>query len=351
VSRPTPGPLSNPPPHGSRLFAEAAEAPERVAEQLQRNRPAVQALAERLRRDPPSVVVTLGRGSSGAAATFARYLIETRLQVLTSAAAPSVGSLFGATLAMQGALCLAVSQSGSSPDLLASAEAARRGGAYLVVIANDEASPLAQMADIVLPMHAGRETSVAATKTFITSLSAMLQLVLHWHGDADGIASLEMLPGQLRRAWEMDWSAGRRWLAEARGLYVVGRGLNFAAVQEAALKFKETCNLQAEAFSSAELRHGPLTLARDGFPVLVFDPGDEARADVEALARRLRDQGASVMQAGGADGGALPLAPCAPLFTPLVQIQSFYRMIDGLAADRGLDPDRPAYLSKVTNTR
>jgi glucosamine--fructose-6-phosphate aminotransferase (isomerizing) len=333
------------------LFAEAAEAPVRVASQLDRNRAAVQALADRLRRDPPSVVVTLGRGSSGAAATFARYLIETRLQILTSAAAPSVGSVFGATVAMRGGLCLAVSQSGSSPDLLAAAEAARRGGASLVVIANDESSPLAQMADVLLPMHAGPETSVAATKTFITSLSAVLQLVLYWHGDGASIESLDVLPGQLRRAWEMDWSACRRWLAPARGLYVVGRGLNFAVAQEAALKFKETCNLQAEAFSSAELRHGPLTLARDGFPVLVFNPGDEARAGVEALAQRLRDQGASVMDAGGVGEAALPLAPCAPLFTPLVQIQSFYRMIDGLAADRGLDPDRPAYLSKVTNTR
>ena len=337
----------------TRLSREAAEAPAVVRAQLAANAALMRSLAERLRRAPPRAVVTLGRGSSDHAATFARYLVETRLGVMTASGAPSVSSVYEAAPALEGALCLAISQSGRSPDILAAAEAARAAGALVVALVNDAASPLAELAEITAPLRAGPELSVAATKSYVAALSAIVQLVALWSGDAKLLNALEGLPGLLERAWALDWSAAIAPLHEAQSLYVLGRGLGFGIAEEAALKLKETCGLHAEAFSAAEVRHGPMALVGPGFPVLAFAQGDETREGVEAATAAAAAQGAPVLKAGGAAQRgvvSLPTEPACAVLEPIAYALSFYRLVNALALARGLDPDLPPHLSKITET-
>jgi len=333
------------------MYREAAEAPDCVASQLERNTPTIATLVKRLRTDPPIAMVTIGRGSSDHAATYARYLVETRLGLLSSSLSPSIFSVFKAPLSLRNMLCLAISQSGRSPDLLAAATAARDSGAIVVALVNDPDSPLAEIASVVLPQGAGPEKSAAATKSFITSLSAIAQLVALWTGDEAMEAALEQLPSALAQAWEEDWSPCRDMLKNANHLYTVGRGLHLSIAQEAAHKLKETCLIHAEAFSSAEVLHGPNELAGEGFPMLLFRSEDAGDASVKEAARRLNAQGALVMTVGGGDPGSLPV-PSAPqpALAPILQIQAFYRMTNELACERGHDPDRPRHVQKVTHT-
>jgi glucosamine--fructose-6-phosphate aminotransferase (isomerizing) len=309
-------------------------------------------LAAWLRSNTPRAVVTLARGSSDHAATFARYLIETRAGVLTSSASPSVGSIYRATPDLRGTVLLAISQSGRSPDLLDSATRARTSGALVAAMVNDEASPLAAMADIVIPLGAGPERSVAATKSFIAALAATLDLLAGWTEDPEIDAALSSLPDGLAQTSELDWSAALPALARAKAMYVVGRGHGLGIAQEAALKLKETCAIHAEAFSAAEVRHGPMALVREGFPVLMLGQGDQSLESVQALAVDFAERGATMISAGvrSASGIALPVLESDALTGPILQIASFYRLVNALALELGRDPDRPPHLAKVTET-
>jgi glucosamine--fructose-6-phosphate aminotransferase (isomerizing) len=334
------------------MYSEAEEAPEVVRQQLVANAERLERLGERLRELAPRAVVTCARGSSDHAATFAKYLIETRLNVLTSSAAPSVTSVYDASPNLAGTMFLAISQSGASPDLLATVRAAKNGGALVVALVNAESSPLAQAAHFTIPLCAGIERSVAATKSYIASLSAIAQLVGSWGRDAELLRSLGSAPPLLERAWQQDWSAAVARLRVATDLYVIGRGVGLGIAQEAALKFKETCGLHAEALSSAEVRHGPMALIRAGFPVLMFAQDDETLSGVESLATELATRRADVMFAGARIPGtvALPTEAADPVLEPMLIVQSFYRMVNALALARGHNPDEPPYLHKVTET-
>ena len=334
------------------MYREAAQAPAIVRAQLAANGERVARLAERLRRSPPRAVVTIARGSSDHAATFARYLIETRLGVLTASAAPSVSSVYDVAPDLAGTVVLAISQSGASPDLLSAVSRARSGGARVVALVNAESSPLAQLADDLLPLGAGVELSVAATKSYIASLAAIVQLVAAWAADTELAAAMAAAPGELERAFELDWGAAVARLTGASNLYVIGRGLGLGIAQEAALKFKETCGLHAEALSAAELRHGPMALVRQHFPLLLFTQNDESRPGVAQLAGELVAGGADVLVAGTEVPRAtvLPSLAAHPAIEPLLFAQSFYRMANALSLARGRDPDRPPHLSKVTET-
>jgi glucosamine--fructose-6-phosphate aminotransferase (isomerizing) len=339
-------------PHQTRMHLEAAETPAIIAAQLERNAARARSLAHWLRDVRPRAVVTCARGSSDHAATYARYLIETRLGVLTSSASPSVSSVYGANADLSGTVMLAISQSGASPDLLATVEAARRSGAHIIALVNVEESPLARTADIVLPLGAGQETSVAATKSYLASLAAVAQLTAEWAGDRELDAALTDSPRLLEQAWTFDWAPALETLRNPPSAYVIGRGLGLGVAQEWALKLKETCRLHAEAQSSAEVRHGPLALVRAGFPVLMLAQHDETRDGVLALAADLVGRGARVLLAGGEAHGAtiLPTSRTHPAIEPLLATLSFYRFVNALAVARGLDPDRPAHLHKVTQT-
>ena len=335
------------------MFREAGEAPEVVRRQRERNAAAIRQLGRHLRSNRPRAIVTLARGSSDHAATFARYLIERHAGVLTSSVSPSIASIYGSMPDLTSIAALVISQSGRSPDLIVAAEQARARGAFIVAMVNDEESPLAGMADCVIPLTAGPERSVAASKSFIASLAAILDLLASWTEDPAIDSALAGLPEKLERAWQLDWSPALRFLAAADNMYVVGRGHGFAVAQEAALKLKETCGLHAEPFSGAEVRHGPMALLRRGFPVLLFSQDDPSLQAMVDLAAAMEARGASVMTAGmaGGPGMELPVTPADPLIAPILQAASFYRLANALAVARGFDPDRPPHLSKVTETR
>ncbi|MGH8191441.1 MAG: SIS domain-containing protein [Rhodanobacteraceae bacterium] len=340
-------------PESTLLYREAADAADTVARQLERNDAVVQSLAGALRETPPPFVVTCARGSSDHAATYAKYVIETQTGCVTASASPSVESIYAVPLRLRGALYLVISQSGASPDLLRSAEAARNAGARVAALVNAEGSPLAALADTVIPLHAGPERSVAATKSYLGSLTAILHLVAHWRQDATLLRALQALPEQLHQAFALDWSPLVDGLADMHDLFVLGRGYGLAAAQEAALKLKETCALHAEAFSSAEVRHGPMELVGPRLPVLLFAQEDDALEGALATALDFRERGADVWTAAPGSTGrhALPIIPTRqPMCAPILAIQSFYRAVNTLAIRRGRDPDRPPHLAKVTET-
>jgi glucosamine--fructose-6-phosphate aminotransferase (isomerizing) len=336
------------------MLAETLEAPEAVARMLAANAPAVAELAARLRARPPPFAVTCARGSSDNAATYLKYLLEINLGVAVASVGPSVSSVYRARPRVKDALFVAISQSGRSPDLLDLAAVAREEGAVTVALVNDAASPLAERCEIVLPLQAGPERSVAATKSFIASLAAGLQVGAAWSGDAALGRALAALPDDLARAAAADWSGGREPIAGARDLYVIGRGIGFGIAQEGALKLKETSLLHAEALSAAEVMHGPLALTSPDFPVVVFSQPDGSLPGMVELISALRARAVPVIAAGPAAGAGAVALPVAdgldPFAAPIALIQSFYPLAEAIARARGLDPDHPPHLRKVTQT-
>ena len=227
-----------------------------------------------------------------------------------------MSSIYGARQDLTQCVFLVISQSGRSPDLLSATAAAKASGALVVVLVNVEDSPLAALADHVIPLRAGPELSVAATKSYICALSAVLHLVANWAASEPLRHALATAPAQLEAAWQLDWQPMVDALQPANNLFVLGRGLGLGVAQEAALKFKETCGLHAEAFSSAEVRHGPMALLQKNLPVLMFAQDDETRDGVESLARELSSGGVKVLLAGRALAGVTALPTLPPLPTP-----------------------------------
>jgi len=323
-----------------------------VRAQLTNDGAAIAAIGGELRRLAPRAVITCARGSSDHAATYAKYLIETHARVLTASAAPSVSSVYGVTQDLRGCLFIAISQSGRSPDLLASVAAAKSSGATILALCNSPDAPLIAAADLVIELHAGPEISIAATKSFLASLAALASLVAAWTRDAALESAIQSLPALMDASWALDWSSALPVLKPAGNLYVIGRGLGLGAAQEVALKCKETCGLHAEAFSSAELRHGPYTLLGQAFPALLLAQSDASLPGVEILAAELVRRGVPVLLAGARASGAtqLPTIDATAALTPILLVQSAYRMIASLAVNRGLDPDNPPHLRKITET-
>lgn len=335
------------------MFSEARSAPALVAGQLVENGVIVEKIGELLRDRQPQVVVTCARGSSDHAATYAKYLIETFAGIPTASFAPSVSSVYAARQNMQGAVFLALSQSGKSPDLLKSAKAAKEAGALVIALVNVVDSPLAKIADEVVPLRAGVEKSVAATKSYIATLSALVQLVAAWTRSESLKQALIVLPDQLEAAWKLEWPAAIDALKDANNFFVIGRGVGLGIAQEAALKFKEAAGLHAEAYSAAEVRHGPMAIVKRGFPVLLFTQDDGTRAAVDLVVEDFSARGAVVLVAGKSYDNAINLPSPEGVMAatmPIVFIQSFYRMLNALAITRGYDPDSPPHLRKVTET-
>jgi glucosamine--fructose-6-phosphate aminotransferase (isomerizing) len=339
---------------GVMMTREIGEAPKAVQGQQQALAQPLAELAERLRCRPPLVAVTCARGSSAHAAAFGKHLIERYLGIPVAAAAPNIASVYGGSLHLKDQLFLAISQSGSSVDLIDMTASARASGAVTVCIVNATDSPLAAACDIVLPMNAGPELSVAATKTFIATLSALLRLTAMWTGDVKMAEATGRLPGRLAAATGLDWSSALDVLAGAASLITVGRGPTLAIAREAALKLKETCNLHAEAFSGAEFLHGPVALVSPEYPMLMFNPTDAAAKGMRQLAVTLREKG-TALYTTDPDEDAIDRLPVLPPDHPetdaVCLIQSFYLMTLHLARRLGMDVDHPRHLRKVTSTR
>ena len=337
------------------MFSEIAESGAAAARFLDRNAEALRALGARLRASPPRVVVTNARGSSDHCALYLKYILEVALGTPCASLGPSLASLYKAPLKLEGALMVSISQSGRSPDIVAMQRAANAAGALTLALVNDETSPLMTEASIGLPLCAGAERSVAATKSMIAGLFAGASLVSAWTEDAALAAGLAKVGAALDAQTAPPPDALVERLAAARSLYVLGRGATLPIAAEAALKLKETCALHAEAFSSAEVLHGPSELVSAGFPVLAFAPQDEAREGFEETLARLAAMGADILRvdAGGADSASRlavrPLDP--PALAPIAMVHRFYGLAERLAVRLGRNPDRPRNLTKVTETR
>lgn len=337
----------------SHMAREVAEIPQASSRFLTESQPALQAAAAAMRKIDPGLIVTVARGSSDHAATYLKYVVELVAGVPVASVGPSVASVYGRPLRLDGAVCVGISQSGRSPDIVEMMRAAGAGGALSVAITNFADSPMALASAHCLPLLAGVEQSVAATKTFVTSVLAGLALVAEWQEDEALRAAVAGLPEAFEAALALDWSALAARLTRAQSAYVLGRGPAFAIANESALKLKETCGLHAEAYSAAEVLHGPSAIVQAGFPVLALAVGDAAEAGVVQTAERLAAQGADVFITGSQAAGAVTLPMVAglhPLVAPLVLTVAFYNFVEALARRRGFDPDTPPHLRKVTET-
>jgi glucosamine--fructose-6-phosphate aminotransferase (isomerizing) len=339
---------------GTFMAAEIAETGAATRRQLVLNARATEEAARRLRALKPTFVVTIARGSSDHSALFLKHVVELKLGLACASLGPSIASLYHAPLSLGGAVAITISQSGRSPDIVAMQRAAKDAGATTIALVNDVGSPIADEADALLPLHAGPERSVAATKSMIASLVAGAALAAAWAEDADLAAALDRLPAILEGSCDAPPENFVATVAEARSLYVIGRGATFAVAAEAALKLKETSAIHAEAFSSAEVLHGPAGVIENGFPVLCFAPADAARDGFFETVDRLASFGAAPLIIDAAphprwktlvasDGGHA-------LTTPIAALHAFYPLAEATALRRGRDPDQPPHLMKVTRT-
>ena len=338
----------------SLMRTETRAAPAAVREMFATSGAAIDALAETLRAASLRSVVTVARGSSDHAASHFSYLLLTRLGTLVTSMPPSAITLHHAPIDASGMAAIAFSQSGQSPDLVAAMHGLHDRGALTVAFVNDVQSPLAVGVQHCVDLAAGAEKSIAATKSFIAQLVAGTSLVASWSRDSALIAALKHVPATLDRALTADWSAAIEPLVDADRLLVIARGASLALAAEMALKFKEVCGIQAEAFSAAEVKHGPMALIGTGYPLLVLAPRGPEQAEVLAFAADVRRQGASVLLAapsGQADAQLPVVAGEHDVLDGVSAVQSFYVMVEALARARGLDPDQPPRLKKVTLTR
>ena len=311
-------------------------------------------LGQRLRIRAPAVVVTNARGSSDHCALYLKYLIEITLGLPCASIGPSIASLYRTAMKLDGAVAISISQSGRSPDIVEAQKAAQRGCAMTVALVNQADSPLAREAQALIPLYAGAEHSVAATKTMISGLVASAALTAAWRGDAALGAALARLPAALNPPPQPPPDLVEA-ISQAQSAFVLGRGSTYAIAAEAALKLKETCALHAEAFSAAEVMHGPAEIVRPGFLVLAFPPRDEAAEGFAAALAKCAALGARVVtvEAGAEDGeGRLGARDAGhPLLAPITMIHRFYALVEAAARARGRDPDRPRNLQKITETR
>jgi glutamine---fructose-6-phosphate transaminase (isomerizing) len=337
---------------GAVMAAEMAEQPGRLAAVLGR----AEKIAGQMRDvlpDPLAGTVLIARGSSDHAATTGRYLLELATGRPVASASPSLYTMYGARTDFTGFLVVAASQSGRTPEIIRSVQAARAAGGRTVAVTNDGKSPLARAAELTVSLDAGQERAVPATKT-VTAELAVFALIAQAAGDVGfGPRVRDRLPGQVAAVLDDPDPAGELagWLANRTRLVTVARGLLYGAAAEAALKVEETTSLFAAGYSAADLRHGPIAVASTHLPVLAFAHPGPAEADVADLVGDLRDRGADVRLAGPVSGSALPWPADAPeVAAPLLAVVRGQQIALALARKLGRDPDRPAGLRKVTVT-
>ncbi len=343
----------------SQVQKEIEEQPGALAHLLKEGRSGAQEIADRVLAFAPRFVVIAARGSSDNAARYAQYLFGAHNRLPVCLATPSLFTFYDAAPSLAGALVIGVSQSGQSPDIVAVVESGRRQGALTLAITNRPGSPLAAAAEHTLPLLAGEERAVAATKTYTAQLCALAMLSAALEGGEARWAELSRAPGLVERAIALnagvDGKVDRYRYAEH--FAVVGRGFNYATAFEVALKMKETSYLVAEPYSPADLLHGPVAMIDRGFPVLLVAPTGRVLSDVAQLADQLEHRSAELVvisdDAGvlGRARVALPLPVEMPEWvSPMVAVVPGQMFAVALARARGLDPDRPRGLRKVTET-
>ena len=338
---------------------EILEQPAVVERLLGEQRAPMTKLAARLRRRAIDSVVIAARGTSDHAAIYAQYVLGTRHRLPVALAAPSVLSLYGRAPRFKRALVVGISQSGASPDVVGILEAGRAQGAPTVAITNDPTSALAKAADEVIDLGAGPEKAVAATKTYTGELTAVALLSSAMLGHRADSAAMDRLPRALRRALESEADAERAATAQRSITHavVLGRGYEYATAREWALKLQELTQVLTAPYSAADFQHGPIALTGPGLPVMAVVSGGAASADIAAVLRRLRKLGADLLVVSNRralrDVGDRSMAVPGGIpewLMPIVSIVPCQLHALHLARARGLDPDAPRHLRKVTRT-
>lgn len=339
------------------MLKEIREQPAALEKTLRIELRGIEKLKARLAQRPPRMIVLAARGTSDNAAQFGRYLFELRTGIPVSLAAPSVYTLYEAPPNLKDALVIGISQSGESTDVNAVLEAARAQNAFTIGVTNESSSSMAKLADHVVQVRAGKEKSVAATKTYTGQLLAMY-LIAYALGADVKIAQLERLPDWTAKALSAEdavAAAAVRYRFMERCV-VIGRGLNYANAFEMALKLMETCYVVAERFSSADLMHGPIAMVEASFPAFVFAPAGVTAGPMSVTLAKLRTLHAETFLIGDRASGAkferglqLPVT-LDELFTPIPYIVPAQLFAAHLATEKGLNPDQPRALSKVTRT-
>jgi glucosamine--fructose-6-phosphate aminotransferase (isomerizing) len=348
------------------LRDEILEQPEAARRQLASSGEALAGLAERLRAEPIDNVVIAARGTSDHAAIYAQYLLGAVDRLTVGLATPSLVSLYGVEPRVERALVIGISQSGASPDVVGVLAAARRQGAATLAITNDPTSELGRTAEFTIDLAAGPERAIAATKTYTTSLLAIARLAVALAG-TDGAATLDAamseLPGWMEQALAVEPSVQHLAdeLASATErldrCVIVGRGFEYATAREWALKLKELARVFADPYSAADFLHGPIALVQPGIPVLVLAPeGAPAEGQIELL-HDLRNRSidtvviSDIAAARALGRWSIELPAGVPeQLRPIVSIVPAQLFAYHLTRARGLDPDEPRYLSKVTRT-
>lgn len=339
---------------------EIYEQPQVIAQVVEREQNNVANLVNEIREREIHHVVIAARGTSDHAATYAKYLIEIVCGIPVSLAAPSVYTLYDATVHLGGSLALGISQSGQATDVVQTLSAARAAGALTAAITNVEGAPITEVCDVTLLCHAGEERSVAATKTYTTSLALVALLTGQWANHSGLLNGLRLIPDQIRATLALDEPIRHaveryRYISECA---VLARGLNQATALEAALKMTETNYLVAKAYSMADFLHGPIAIVSDGFPCFLFAPDGRAYPSMVELALKLRERNAElIVVARSEDILNLAVTPLTvptdvdELLSPLLYIVPGQLWACHLARTRGLNPDKPRGLNKVTLTR
>jgi glucosamine--fructose-6-phosphate aminotransferase (isomerizing) len=330
------------------LFEEIHEQPAALGRIFESgNAGALSAIAAAVKERDVRYVHLAARGTSDNAATYAKYLFQIVAGLPAGLAAPSVHTLYDARMDFRGALVIGVSQSGTGVDISEVVEKARRSGAVTVAVTNTPDSRLSQAAEFTLLCNAGPEKAVAATKTYTTSLAVLAALVAEVAGSGELKAALAQLPA-IAASYLPTLKNATLELAEtlthAERLLTVARGLHLPTAIEAGLKLAETTGIAARAFSSADLLHGPIASVAAWTPCLLFAPKGRTETVMAEVAEKLRDRGARTIE--------LPLAdPGSELLSPILDILPAQLLAYHLTVLRGLDPDNPRGLTKVTITR
>lgn len=344
------------------METETREVPQIIAKQLRDNERVMAELCERIYKVNPAFAITIGRGSSDHACTYAKYLLEVKAGLITASAAPSIVTVYNSDLHLQRSLVIGISQSGQSPDICKMMQVARDKDAITMAIVNDVDSPLARIAEFVIPMHAGKEQAVAATKSYLASLAALVHFIAVLKNDVVLLEKLKELPSILQYLLDKDHSDVINVLLKINNTFVIGRGFGFPIAQEIALKFKETAGIQAEAFSAAEILHGPFALIKSEHPYILLAQNDATLPSILELAEKIKLLGGKVIFAIPSIAGlenqiqqlsflTLPLpVSLDPVLDPLMLLQAFYPLIAKIAVARGFNPDAPDNLKKVTET-
>jgi glucosamine--fructose-6-phosphate aminotransferase (isomerizing) len=343
------------------LEAELREQPDALARLLERQEDASRAAADAFRRADVRYILIASRGSSSNVARYAQYLLGRAHRVPVMFATPSLYTIYEQPPRLDGAMVVGISQSGASPDVVAVLAEARDQGRPTLAITNDTSSPLARTADAVLDLEAGREQAVAATKTYLNSVGAVALLFTTIGDDAVARDELLRMPEALEAQIRLSLGPHAPPLDEYRdaiGATVVARGVNYGTGYEVALKIRELTGLVTEAYSPADLMHGPIAAVQEGWPVIVVAPSGPARPSVEEVVAPLRARGARMIAISDVRAvlrraqTRLPLVPGVPEWlSPLTAVVPGQVTALRLTELRGLDLDRPRGLRKVTLTR